>query len=216
MKFFVKKMLHYYLIDLFFNTFFNQVFYLMIVGTYLLYNTLNSQTLFKWVLNGVAVLLFASSLLYFYNLELFATLLLLAELVVFIYFFILVVSYEKTHILTVKNLLPFIASLLFIASPTYSSYYNYFWLNWYASQINSVDIFSVFSFFYEYQPISIVYVGVLLSLITVLLGSLTTIYYIKTLKKTNKSSFFLKKQLKKRQVLKKTLFSFTGVSKNGF
>ena len=97
-----------------------------------------------------------------------------------------------------------------------TTYLNYVLINWYTLLLDSTDVYSIMSSFYEYNPFIIINIGLLITVLTFIVGNIVIIYYCSriSLKSINLS---LKNQKKKRQILKKpTIHIFSKNFKNDF
>lgn len=82
--------------------------------------------------------------------------------------------------------------------------------------MDSTDVYLIMSSFYEYNPLIIVNIGIIITILTFVVGNIVVLYYYSftILSYTNIS---LKSQKKKRQILKKpTTHVFSKTFNNDF
>jgi hypothetical protein len=206
-----------FILDLFFYTFYNHITLFLISLVYLIYILLNSKSFFKLILTATLILIWSSLILFYNQLELFATLILLAEIVVFIYLFVIVIIGNISYLQPQKNNIFYLFCLLGLVSINHhTTFFNYILINWYVLLLDSTDVYLIMSSFYEYNPLIIVNIGIIITILTFVVGNIVVLYYY-SFTILSYTIISLKSQKKKRQILKKpTTHVFSKTFNNDF
>lgn len=162
------------------------------------------QSLLTSIFLGFLILLSFSGILLFFGAELFGTLLLLAEFIVFFYIFCIYLT--TTHSFSKKKSMLFLLPLLFLCSSSSVGYIDYFFKNWYITSFYTAnDVTVIFLTVYHYYPTFLLLVGEFLTIVTIALMLWFNTILVSKGSSPVTQQLVLQSQLKDQQIAKKAL-----------
>jgi len=176
---------------------------------YIVLRLITSSTIFKLLASAILLVTVSAFTLIYFQFELYGALLIITELTVFFFFFVLFFSKNVSWVAGS----PSIALLLvfcFLLGSANTTYFDVVYINWYNFlwDVNN-DVITLFIYLFINNVLILPVVGLLLFIVTLLITWASffnqNILY-QNLRLTKKSFFFIKRQKKKNYIRKKPLF----------